>query len=653
MSTDFFTSQDNARKQTGRLVLLFIFGVIGTMISLWLVAVVPLAFAGAKQRGGQPDWASAFGNWKLLLGVVTVVGAVVGIATLVKLAQLSQGGAKIAEMLGGRPIDPATRDPKERELLNIVEEMSIASGVPVPPVYLLDDHSVNAFAAGPDPSRSVIGVTRGCIDLLSRDELQGVIAHEYSHIFHGDTRINARTTAVIAGIMAVGVIGYIMFRFVGPTLARTSGRGKNNPGPALGFAIIVAGLLIWAIGSIGMLFGRMIQAAISRQREFLADASAVQYTRNPDGIGGALTKIRDHVATTRIESPAASELNHFFFCSSLNTLFATHPPIDDRIKRIVGMGAMKVAVQESRRTAIPAGNSPMPRMSKSMGKSTGKSTAMPVAGFTDADSSSGSSSSSATLAGAGTLDPAAISRARAWKNALPSDLADAAQTADGARALCYAIARRSAAHEECDRIVANSDPKAYALYGTIAVQIAQLRPDMQIALAELAAPVLFRLGPQNYASFREILAQAIRSDSKTDLREWSLLKCLERNVERRFANAPARANGALMNYESEARTVIAVIASATHAEPVASSAYANAASTLNMRATEMPASSTRTLDALSGAVKTLATLTFTDRQRLLEACATAAAHDGRISVDEYLVIRSVADALDVPMPALM
>jgi Zn-dependent protease with chaperone function len=580
--------------------------------------------------------------------VVTVVGAVVGIATLVKLAQLSQGGAKIAEMLGGRPIDPATRDPKERELLNIVEEMSIASGVPVPPVYLLDDHSVNAFAAGPDPSRSVIGVTRGCIDLLSRDELQGVIAHEYSHIFHGDTRINARTTAVIAGIMAVGVIGYIMFRFVGPTLARTSGRGKNNPGPALGFAIIVAGLLIWAIGSIGMLFGRMIQAAISRQREFLADASAVQYTRNPDGIGGALTKIRDHVATTRIESPAASELNHFFFCSSLNTLFATHPPIDDRIKRIVGMGAMKVAVQEARRTAIPAGNSPMPRMSKSTGKSTAPhASAMPVAGFTDADSSS------ATLAGAGTLDPAAISRARAWKNALPSDLADATQTADGARALCYAIARRSAAHEECDRIVANSDPKAYALYGTIAVQIAQLRPDMQIALAELAAPVLFRLGPQNYASFREILAQAIRSDSKTDLREWSLLKCLERNVERRFANAPARANGALMNYESEARTVIAVIASATHAEPVASSAYANAASTLNMRATEMPASSTRTLDALSGAVKTLATLTFTDRQRLLEACATAAAHDGRISVDEYLVIRSVADALDVPMPALI
>jgi len=211
MSTDFFTSQDNARKQTGRLVTLFILGVLGTMVSLWLV----LAALFASQAGPK-----AFTNWQLMLGVFVVTGAVVGIATLVKLAQLSQGGTKIAEMLGGRPVDPATRDPKERQLLNLVEEMSIASGVPVPPVYLMEDKSVNAFAAGPDPSRSVIGVTRGCMELLSRDELQGVIAHEYSHIFHGDTRINARTTAVIAGIMAVGVIGYIMFRFVGPTIAR-------------------------------------------------------------------------------------------------------------------------------------------------------------------------------------------------------------------------------------------------------------------------------------------------------------------------------------------------------------------------------------------------------------------------------------------------
>ncbi len=657
MSTDFFTSQDNARKQTGRLVALFIFGVAATMVSLWLVLVIPAALSGAKQNGGQPDWAGAFGNWRLLLGVVVVVGSIVGVATLVKLAQLSQGGAKIAEMLGGRPIDPATRDARERELLNIVEEMSIASGVPVPPVYLLDDHSVNAFAAGPDPSRSVIGVTRGCIDLLSRDELQGVIAHEYSHIFHGDTRINARTTAVIAGIMAVGVIGYIMFRFVGPAIARSSsgGRGKNNPGPALGLAIIVIGLAVWAIGSLGMLFGRMIQAAISRQREFLADASAVQYTRNPDGIGGALTKIRDHVATARIESPAASELNHFFFCSSLNTLFATHPPIDERIKRIVAMGAVGVGAREAKRVqagggqANQANGSAMPAgvAVAGLAGATARATAAAPQRVAAANPVAAN-----PVAAAGTLDADAIARARAFKSSLPAELVDAAQTAVGARALCYAIARRTAGHEECDKVIANSDKAAYAMYAQLAVQVAQLRGDMQIALADLAAPALFRLGAQNYAIFRELLARAIRTDGQIDLREWSLVKCLERNVERRFAQAPARANGALMNHEPEACTVLAVIASATHAEPVASNAFAGAAQRAGIRAATMPAPSARTLDALNGAVKSLATLTFADRQRLLEACAVAAAQDGRVSVDEHLVIRSVADALDVPMPAL-
>jgi Zn-dependent protease with chaperone function len=339
MSTDFFTSQDDARRQTGRLVALFTLGVMGTMLSLWLVAVVALAIGGSGRNGGGPDWAGAFSNWQALLAVIVSVGGVVGIVTLFKLGQMSQSGAAIAEILGGTRIAPSTRDPGERQLLNIVEEMSIASGVPVPPVYVLEDASINAFAAGPDPSNSAIGVTRGCMELLSRDEMQGVIAHEYSHIFHGDTRINARTTAVIAGIMAVGLIGYLCFRFVGPALARSRG-GKNNPGPAIGAALIVIGLAVWAIGSIGMLFGRLIQAAISRQREFLADAAAVQYTRNPNGIACALAKIRDHSA--RVSSPKASELNHFFFASTLHTLFATHPPIERRIAALKAMGALGV-----------------------------------------------------------------------------------------------------------------------------------------------------------------------------------------------------------------------------------------------------------------------------------------------------------------------
>ena len=635
MSTDFFTSQDDARRQTGRLVALFIFGVVATMVSLWLALAVPVALMGAKGRGGHPDWAGALGNWKLALGVFVVVGAIVGLVTLFKLSQLSQGGTRIAEMLGGRPIDPGTRDPHERQLLNIVEEMSIASGVPVPPVYVMDDNSVNAFAAGPDPSRSVIGVTRGCMELLSRDELQGVIAHEYSHIFHGDTRINARTTAVIAGIMAVGILGYVMFRYVGPTIARSGGGGKKNNGAAVGLAIILFGLLVWGIGSLGMLFGRLIQAAISRQREFLADASAVQYTRNPDGIAGALAKIRDHAVSARIENPHASELNHFFFCSSLNTLLATHPPIDERIQRIVAMGAAKVGASEAQRGAVAS--------PAAVAAAAAAAVAANTAGFAPA---------TAATRHAGTIEPASIARAAAFKASLPEELLDAAHSPEGARAVCYAIARRTAGHERCDAAVAQSDRAAYATYARIAVVVAQLRGDAQLALADLCAPSLVNLGQANYMRFRATLGEAIRADGQVDLREWALVKSLERNVERRFVRGAAPAQGRLGANANAARIVIGVVAGATHDDASAAGAFASALAQLGFAARGLPEPRERTLDHLNSAAISLATMTFADRERLLAACATAAAHDGRVSVDEHLIVRAVADALDVPVPAL-
>lgn len=621
MSTDFFTSQDAARKQTGRLVALFVLGVFGTILSMWLVAVAVLAIGGQKE--GAPDWAGAFSNMKLLGGIAGSVLVVVGIASLVKLAQLSQGGERIAEMLGGHRIDPGTRDRRERELLNIVEEMSIASGVPVPPVYVMETPAINAFAAGPDPSRSVIGVTRGCMQLLSRDEMQGVVAHEYSHIFHGDTRINARTTAVIAGIMAVGTIGYICFRFIGPQLARSGGGNRKNNGAAVGLAIIVIGLAIWAIGSCGVLVGRLIQAAISRQREFLADAAAVQYTRNPNGIAGALAKIRGHSA--RIDSPAASELNHFFFCTSLNTLFATHPPIEERIKRIVAMGARGdfdaatvTARSQPARSAAAAG---------------------PVAGLAE------------TVDHAGTLDAAGIAAARAFRDGLPDALQDAAHSADGARAICYLIARRNGTHENCDRLVLERDRAAYDPYRALAGPVEALAHDRQLALADIAAPALAGLGQARYRQFRETLTGAMRSDAKVDLREWALAKCLERHVERRFAPAARSGTARLADVAGEMRTVVALVAIAAHGD-AGTRGYSRAYGVLGMQPPAFPPSDALTLDALDAAVRRLSALSFAERGRLLKACAAAATHDGEVTAEEHLIVRAVADALDVPVPAL-
>ena len=634
MSTDFFTSQDNARKQTGRLVAFFIFGIAGTIIAMWA------AIAGLLATQVGP---SAFTEWRLLLGVIGIVGAIVIIATLVKLAQLSQGGTKIAEMLGGQRISASTRDPGERQLLNIVEEMSIASGVPVPPVYVMEDPSINAFAAGPDPTNSVIGVTRGCMQLLSRDEMQGVIAHEYSHIFHGDTRINARTTAVIAGIMAVGVLGYICFRFIGPALARSRG-GKNNPGPAIGAGLIVVGLVVWGIGSLGMLFGRLIQAAISRQREFLADAAAVQYTRNPNGIACALAKIRDHSA--RIHSPAASELNHFFFASSLNTLFATHPPLEVRIAALKAMGANAIPDRERPKSPQDANRQFAERATQARNRA---AAAMPTAGFAGGG---GMASAVSAVEHAGTLDESGIAAAASWRASLPTELVDAAHDCVGARALCYAVARRAAGHQTCDALIAERDREAYDVYAQLASPLARLSGDAQLAVIDLASPALFELGVTRYRAFRETLAHAMRADGSIDLREWALAKCLERHVERRFAKAPTKASMRLADLASEVRTVIATVASVEHEDNAALAAFNRAYAGLGMQAPAMPPASDRSLDTLNAAVARLSQLTFADRQKLLTLAARAAAHDDRVSETEHLVLRAVADALDVPLPSL-
>ncbi|MGH7991635.1 MAG: M48 family metallopeptidase, partial [Limisphaerales bacterium] len=266
----------------------------------------------------------ALWNPKVLLGAALITLAIVSIGSAFKISQLAEGGSAVAETLGGELVQSNTTDPNERKLLNVVEEMAIASGVPMPKVYVLDDEKgINAFAAGHTPSDAAIGVTRGCITMLSRDELQGVIGHEFSHLLNGDMRLNIQLIGILFGILCIATIGRI--------LLYTRGGNRNNAGPLIGLALL-------AIGGIGVLFGRLIQAAVSRQREFLADASSVQFTRNPLGLSGALQKIGRYSFGSRMESEHAPDACHLFFGNGVReplfSLMATHPPIDQRIHAI-------------------------------------------------------------------------------------------------------------------------------------------------------------------------------------------------------------------------------------------------------------------------------------------------------------------------------
>ena len=283
MSSNFFAQQDLARRNTRILVVLFTLAVLLLLLLTNIIALVSLGFIDPSFLSSSLDWQTL--PWHLVGWVSIAVLAAVTIAVLFKWQQLRAGGKVVAESLGGIRLLPDSQDPLQRRLLNVVEEMALAANLPVPPVYLLPERGINAFAAGYSPADAVIGVTQGCLEQLSRDELQGVIAHEFSHIFHGDMRLNMRLVALLYGILVIGLIGEFLLRSSRASSMVRSSRDKS-PG---GIMLVGLGLLI--IGYTGTFFGNLIKAAVSRQREFLADASAVQFTRNPDGIAGALKKI--------------------------------------------------------------------------------------------------------------------------------------------------------------------------------------------------------------------------------------------------------------------------------------------------------------------------------------------------------------------------
>ena len=282
---DFFAAQSRAIRTSRWLVLWFALCVLGVIAVLCVLA--GMALAGSPWS---PD---------LFLPIALASSAIIGGGSAFKHMQLSAGGAVVARDLGGRQVDPGTRDPLERRLLNVVEEMSIASGVPVPEVWLMDDENgINAFAAGTDPANAVIGVTRGCLERLDRAKLQGVVAHEFSHILNGDMKLNMRLTGWIFGLVMISMLGRMMLE----SLRFARFRSSRDAGKAIA-VIALIGLAIWLVGWIGSMFAKLLQAAVSRQREFLADSSAVQFTRHPEGLAGALKKIGGYQLGGKLSSP--------------------------------------------------------------------------------------------------------------------------------------------------------------------------------------------------------------------------------------------------------------------------------------------------------------------------------------------------------------
>jgi Zn-dependent protease with chaperone function len=320
---DSFALQDKATSMTHVLVLYFTLAVFGIIASVYLVSVMIVTYAHSQLPDDGQLHVIAWWDPQVFLYAVLGTLAVVTVGGLYKTASLSAGGSAVAESLGGHLLDEHPTRPDERQLRHVIEEMSIASGVPMPKIYVLDDEGINAFAAGHSPSDAAIAVTHGCMSLLSRDELQGVLGHEFSHLLNGDMRLNIRLMGIIFGILSLTVIGRILL------FSRNRDSRGRDPMMLLGIALVI-------IGAIGALGARLIQAALSRQRESLADASSVQFTRNAAGLSSALQKIGG--MGSRVDSPHASEASHMFFANGVSSplmgLLATHPPLAQRIRAI-------------------------------------------------------------------------------------------------------------------------------------------------------------------------------------------------------------------------------------------------------------------------------------------------------------------------------
>ena len=633
---DFFGHQAGARSASNRLVFLFALAVFAIVGCLYGVAYVLLAMASnGEVRSFEP---ALFGL--VALGVLGIVG----IAMLIKTTMLRSGGGKVAVMLGGREVPPDTQDPQERMLRNLVEEMAIASGVPVPEVYVLDDETgINAFAAGWSPADAAIAVTRGCLDQFNRDELQGVIAHEFSHVFHGDMRLNIRLIGVLFGIVCIATLGRIVVRMVG------SGRGDKKGGVV---AIVAFGVAMIVIGYLGVFFARLIQAAVSRQREYLADASAVQYTRNPRGIGMALAKIGG--LGGRLQSAHADEASHMMFADGmrrfLGGVLATHPPIEQRVERVLPGFLKHASGGSDLPTAVAM--TPMPAafagLAGAAGLAPAASAARPRLGAQQLTASIG--------------EPQAghVKAAQTLLANLPLDLAAATHEPFRATALVTAVLldrdpkRRQ---QQLDGMAGNDAGFVHEVRASFQA-IARLDPNVRLPLVELAVPALRRLPDAERQQLHTMLRTLALADGVLSPFEFALLRTVERFVRRDGVLPPRPGRGtALVDHAAQASVVLSVLAHAgAHGDADrAARAFARGRQALGVPAdlALLPPAQCSVRD-LEPAIEALATVSPLGKRNLVAACAEAAADDGVLDADETDLLRALAILWDcpVPLPAL-
>ena len=635
---NFFQAQDQARRTTRWLILLFIVSVISLILLTELLFIAVMYYYHTGEDPGLWNFAAAF-DPGFHASIITVVVLVVLLGSLYKTSQLSAGGHVVAELMDAQLVPANSDDPAQRRLLNVVEEMAIASGVPVPPVYIQQrERGINAFAAGLGNDDAIICVTRGTLEALDRNALQGVIAHEFSHILNGDMRMNIRITSILYGILLLGLLGARIMRYA------SYRRGSRNQGAGIAFV----GVGLMAIGFGGSLFGTLIKATANRQREYLADASAVQFTRSTDGICSALKAIGGYSYGSRLLNPNADEISHFFFANGSSTwmqfLFATHPPLQQRILRL-----------------DPDWDGRYPKVSTSFTEKT--ITEELVDGKQETRRHKARLAAAVVLGeGLSQLAPQsaaadqAIHDARSLIAALPVALTSAARDPYHARALVYALllsSDRRQRERQCRIIAEQAEPGVDSKLQSLYTILTAIGRDRYLPLVSMSLPALKSCSPQQINRFLNVMNRLIRDDNYISLFEWCLVTLITNNVS---VNPPRVMAGraerrGLAQLAIQTRVILSLLARSGEGDmDVRQRQFDSTLQALKLRPAAMYTTKDLRFETVNNALKQLDRLRPLEKQRLLEACLDLSGAGQAPQIEQLDVIRAIAAALHCAIP---
>lgn len=637
---NFFEHQDRSRRQTRWLLVLFGLAVIAVIAVVDLALLLSLGLLSPPEDGSLISMDGVRANGKLLLGGAAATATLIGLSSLYKTLTLRGGGGYVAQALGGTLVDPDSRDPLRRRLVNVVEEIALASGVPVPEIYVLErEAGINAFAAGYSPSDAAVAVTRGTLEKLNRNELQGVIAHEFSHILNGDMRLNIHLVGALFGILVLALIGRRVFYH-----SHYLGRSRNS-GSA---AILAVGLALVIVGYVGLFFGRVIKSAVSRQREYLADASAVQFTRDPGSIAGALKKIAVNGQHSHLMVDT-EEIGHMLFGPGQKmNLLATHPPLFQRITRIepgFNEAELKDIATRMERDAVRQRVAAEREALREAERAEQRERA-PFDAQRLIDEIGNPDMERILLAAAlaGSLPAAATHRARAVESAPVALLYSLLLQDEEARALQLRVVGERLGGEVAAAVreLVDSD----GILGTA----------QRLPLLEIALPALHRQPRDILERLLGTMDAMVRVDGHIDVFEYLLVR-LVRQYLWESANphkVVVAGRKSLAQRKDAVRTVLAVVA--WHGAPdrpeEALTAYTAALGEALGEVPEAMPDVSQWMGQLDAALPKLDELTAAGKQRLLHALTLAVRHDGVFGEEELELVRAVCSAMHVPIPAL-